>query len=408
MRTSGAVQLRDLAREFVAQGHRITVLTASPDLDEEARIEEDRGVRIVRLHTPLTKDIGYVRRAINEWRMPFVMRRLLSKSALAGERYDGVIWYSPTIFLGPLANSLKRASRCRAYLIVRDIFPEWAVDMGLMGKGPPYWFFREVADYQYEVADVIGVQTPGNLAFFERWIGDGVRRIEILQNWLTQAPPQGCSINLAATSLAGRTILVYAGNMGVAQGMDLVLDLAERWKDRADIGFVLVGRGSDAARLRADASQRGLTNMLFFDEIDPDEIAGLYQQCHIGLVALDRRHKTHNIPGKFLSYMHCGLPALAVVNAGNDLVSMIAEADVGACCDTHDLDDLTRQADALLARIAEPGLEDRCRALADRCFSSRAAVSQIVTALAAGCSAGDAGLGRTLQSSRDGQESSRV
>ena len=72
---------------------------------------------------------------------------------------------------------------------------------------------------------------------------------------------------------------------------------------RRDIGFLFVGRGSDARRLRTVAKARGLDNVVFHDEIDSSEIPGLYSQCHVGIVALDPRHKTHNLPGKLLSYM---------------------------------------------------------------------------------------------------------
>src|SRR5690606_5136218 len=116
-----------------------------------------------------TKDIGYLRRTLAEMMMPFAMRRNLGKSPLAARRWEGVIWYVPSIFHGPLAHSLKRASGCRGYLIVRDIFPDWAVDMGLMGRGVAYRFFNAVARYQYSLADVIGVQTDGNRAYFEQW-----------------------------------------------------------------------------------------------------------------------------------------------------------------------------------------------------------------------------------------------
>ncbi len=124
--------------------------------------------------------------------------------------------------------------------------------------------------------------------------------------------------------------------------------------------------------------------MMFYGEIDPDEIAGLYSQCHVGIVSLDRRHKTHNIPGKFLSYMHCGLPVLAIVNPGNDLVTMVEEADVGVTCTSFDLDDLAVQAEGLLARLQSPDMKQRCRALAEQRFSSKAAVEMIVASLANG------------------------
>lgn len=382
LRSSGAVQLRDLAREFVRQGHQLTMLVASPEISSPWLIDEWGGVQVVRLKSPRTKDIGYVRRTFGEFLMPFIMLRNLRRSPLASQRWDGVVWYSPTIFLGPIVNALKRESGCRGYLIIRDIFPEWAADMGLMGRGLPYLFFKAIARYQYSVADVIGVQTPGNLTYFDDWLVKFGGGLEVLHNWLARTTDTGCSISIANTRLAGRTIFVYAGNMGVAQGMGILLDLAENLKDRTDIGFLFVGRGSDVPRLIANAEQRGLDNVVFFDEIDPDEIPGLYAQCHIGLVALDPRHKTHNIPGKFLSYMLSGLPVLASINRGNDLVDLILQEKVGGVCTDSSAASLALLARELVGNVSKDGdVVERCRGLAEKLFSPQAAVRQIVTAL---------------------------
>lgn len=382
MRTSGAVQLRDLSQELVRQGHFPTVMIPSADLERPWLLEDMSGVPVLRLKAPRTKDIGYVRRTINEFLMPFAMLRNLRKSPMSDVRWDGVVWYSPTIFLGPIAKALKQSSGCRSYLIVRDIFPEWAVDMGLLGRGLPYRFFKTIEHYQYSVANVIGVQTPANLSYFNDCSSAPRRQVEVLQNWLAEAPNVGCSISVALSSLAGRTIFVYAGNMGVAQGMDILLDLAERLRGRLDIGFLFVGRGSDAQRLREDARTRGLDNVAFHEEIDPTEIAGLYAQCHVGVVALDPRHKTHNIPGKFLSYMQSGLPVLASINPGNDLSEIIERTGVGRVCTDHSVDTLHRLAEDLVLEVTgDTNVSDRCRALSARLFSPAAAVKQITTAL---------------------------
>lgn len=382
LRTSGAVQLRDLSREFARQGHDLTVLLPSADMSEPWHLEELDGVQVLRLRAPRTKDIGYVRRTLGELLMPFSMLRNMRRSPLSGQRWDGVVWYAPSIFHGPLAHAIKKASGCRGYLIIRDIFPEWAVDMGLMGRGLPYRFFDAVARYQYAVADVIGVQTPGNRNYFADWLSKPGRQLEVLQNWLDKPVQQRCSIRLAETSLAGRKVFVYAGNMGVAQGMDILLDLAERLQARVDVGFLFVGRGSDSQRLRRDATARGLSNVLFFDEIDPDEIPDLYAQCSAGLVALDPRHQSHNIPGKFLTYLQSGLPVLANVNAGNDLAEMIRNEQVGQVCESHDVHELEQRALALLAQIdSTPDLSQRCTALFARQFSVEHAVKQIAGAL---------------------------
>ena len=384
LRTSGAVQLRDLSREFVRQGHKLTVMLPSSYLDLPWLIDDFDGVQLIRLRAPKTKDIGYVRRTINEFLMPFAMLRNLRKSPLADERWDGVVWYAPSIFFGPIVSALKYASHCKSYLIIRDIFPEWAVDMGLMSRGLPYWFFKGVANYQYSVADVVGIQAQGNQIYFR---DRKDCQIEVLQNWLTDAPNVGCSISVASTVLAGRTIFVYAGNMGVAQGMGVLLELTERLHSRKDIGFVFVGRGSDAQRLRLDAESRGLDNVIFFDEIDPTEIPGLYAQCHVGIVALDPRHKTHNIPGKFLSYMQAGLPVLASINPGNDLEEMINCEGVGRVCTDYSAATLQRLAIDLLDEVTgnttnNQAVSARCKALSAKLFSPEVAVKQIVSALA--------------------------
>ncbi|MHB1620742.1 MAG: glycosyltransferase family 4 protein [Sulfuricella sp.] len=383
MRSSAAVQLRDLSQELVRQGHLPTVMIPSADLELPWLLEDMDGVQVLRLKAPRTKDIGYVRRTTGEFLMPFSMLRNFRKSPFSNVRWDGVVWYSPTIFLGPIANALKKASACRSYLIIRDIFPEWAVDMGLLGRGLPYRFFKAIERYQYSVANVIGVQTPANLPYFDAWDSPPGLRVEVLQNWLAEAPDVGCSISVAASPLAGRTIFAYAGNMGVAQGMGILIDLAERLRDRHDIGFLFVGRGSDAQRLREDAKARGLDNVVFYDEVEPSEIPGLYAQCQVGIVALDPRHKTHNIPGKFLSYMQGGLPVLASINPGNDLAEMIEREGVGRVCTDHSVDTLQRLAKELVDEIvADTNVSVRCRALSAKLFSPEAVVKQITAALA--------------------------
>jgi glycosyltransferase involved in cell wall biosynthesis len=151
---------------------------------------------------------------------------------------------------------------------------------------------------------------------------------------------------------------------------------------RADIGFLFVGRGSDVERLKTRVQNRKLENVLFFDEVHPDEIPDLYSQCSAGIVALDHRHKSHNIPGKFLTYMQSGLPVLANINAGNDLTKMIRDERVGQVCETNQVDELARNVDELIVTIdLDTGLAERCLRLFDREFAVDKAVRQIVSAL---------------------------
>ena len=382
LRSSGAVQLRDLCLEFARQGHEISMMVASPELEESFRIENWKGVQVVRLKTPKTKDTNYIRRTIGELLMPFFMLWHLRFSKLCNQKWDGIVWYSPTIFLGLLVYMLKKNSNCKSYLIIRDIFPEWAVDMGLMGRGLPYFFFKGIANFQYSVADVIGIQTPGNRVYFENWENNPRKNLEVLNNWLAETPTQQCSITVSDTQLAGRKIFVYAGNMGIAQGMDILLELADQLQSRQDIGFLFVGRGSEVQKLRKETQKRKLENILFFDEIDPDEISSLYDQCHVGLISLDSRHKSHNIPGKFLSYMQSGLPVLASVNDGNDLVALIESEKIGQVSTNYSASNLKKNAEKLIEDMdRDPHYKVRCNNIYKRLYSPDAAVQQIISAL---------------------------
>ncbi len=383
LRTSASVQIRDLSLEFVNQGHDLTVFIPDGDLKNSHEIANWNGILVVRVKAFKTKDVGYFRRTLSEFMLPYSMLFNLRNSQIKLAGFDGVVWYSPTIFFGPLARFIKSKSRCKAYLIIRDIFPEWALDIGLMRKNIPYFIFKLVAHYQYAVADVIGVQTKGNESYFLGWKEKPKQRLEVLQNWHSETPNVGCSIDISSTKLANRKIFVYAGNMGVAQGVDILIDLAEALNDEEYIGFVFVGRGSDVPKIKRDALKRGLDNILFYDEIDPSEIAGLYAQCHVGLVALNPRHKTHNIPGKFLSYMQAGLPVLARVNSGNDLIELIDQYRVGKSFTQGSIAEFSKLAESLIEEIdSDLIISSRCIAVFEKLFSSEAAVKQIVSALA--------------------------
>ncbi|MCD4487341.1 glycosyltransferase, partial [Chromobacterium vaccinii] len=181
------------------------------------------------------------------------------------------------------------------------------------------------------------------------------------------------------TPLAGRLIFVYAGNMGIAQNVDIFLGLAECLKQRNDIGFLFVGRGSHYQFLLDKANKLKLNNTLFFDEIEPEEIASLYSQCDIGLVSLDSRHKSHNIPGKFISYMQSGIPVLASINPGNDLASLINQENIGRVSECNSVHHLELMALELISMLQTDKLiKNRCKEIYSRLFSPDIAVKKII------------------------------
>lgn len=382
---SGALQMRDLAEALASLGHKPLVLVPDAGLGSAAALEVLGGVEIYRVRAPRTKDISYPRRLAAEFALPWVLRRAFRASLFAAEQWDGVVWYSPTIFLGPFVSWFKRVQGCRSYLILRDLFPDWAVDAGVLRRGGlVHRLLKSVERYQYRQADVIGVQTPANLPIVGRDAPAAVA-LEVLHNWLA-APqsPGGVCAHSALAAFQGRKIFIYSGNMGVAQDLDAFVELAFRLRHRADIGFLMIGRGSELARLRGVAQKQGLDNLLIEDQVSQIELAGLLAHCHAGIVALHPAHGTHNIPGKLLTYLQAGLPVLARVNPGNDLHHLVLEEGIGASVVGPSLEALGDAAEWLADRPgARRDMGSRGRALSDRIFSPAAAAEQVVRGLSA-------------------------
>ena len=382
MKTSGAVQIRDLVGELDRQGNKVTVLLPDSTISHHWQLDEQDNITVLRLKAPVTKDVSYFKRAIGEYLLSFFMYKNLKKSPLKQKTWEAIIWYSPTIFFGPVVKKIKAESGCNSYLILRDIFPEWAVDMGLLSRGFIYRYFKRVESFQYMQADTIGVQTFSNLDYFHTEQKTFTGEMQVLNNWLSVAQIGDCRIRLNDTSLSGRKIFIYTGNIGIAQGMDILIDLANELRTDNNAGFVFVGRGTAVEKIKQKAKDYGLQNCLFFDEIDPDEIPGLLAQCHVGLVALDPRHRNDNIPGKFLAYMQAGLPVLANINAQNDLERVINDNNVGKVVNDNSLEKLTQFARELIADENDDRMVgERCKVLSASAFSSEAAVKQIIDAL---------------------------
>ena len=348
MKTSCAVQMRDLAIELLSLGHKPIVVTTSEDIYKSIINEKIDGINILRIKINKTNNARYYKRGINEIMLPLKVIIGIKKSKIPINDLSAIIWYSPTIFFGPVVSYLKRVSKCPSYLILRDIFPEWALDLGILKKNLIYYFLKIVANYQYSVANVIGVQTSSNLKYLEGWSKKSKKKIEVLDNWLSPKNEKKTNISLLNTNLFGRKLFVYAGNMGVAQGLDIFIELAAYLKNRKDLGFLFVGRGSEFNKLKKLSALKKLDNILFFDEINPEEVPSLLKMCHVGLLSLDLRHKSHNIPGKFLTYLQAGLPVLAKINPGTDLQNIIEKEKVGIVYTSDSVNDFCVLAEKII------------------------------------------------------------
>ena len=184
----GAKMMHDLALELIHQGHKPIVITPHFEKKTPSLIQDNiQGVEVWRFNSGKLKDVGKVRRAINESLLSFKAWHSI-KRHLKENTFDGIIYYSPSIFFGSLVSKIKKVCNCSSYLVLRDFFPQWAIDSGHIKPGSTIEkYFRYFEELSYDNADMIGVMSKGNLDIF---IKNNKKKfpVTILRNWANLEP----------------------------------------------------------------------------------------------------------------------------------------------------------------------------------------------------------------------------
>lgn len=328
--------MHELALEFKENGHQITVLSPDPEQKTILLSRELDGVKVLSFRCGKIKNTWKTRRAINETMLPWQAWQA-SRKYLLTHSFDGIVYYSPTIFWGNLVKKLKRVWKCPTYLVLRDVFPQWAVDNGILSnKSPAYWYFKAFEKVNYASADTIGVMSPSNLEYFKRTQKD-VSRFEVLYNW-TKTTKNSIALGeyRKELNLENKVVLFYGGNIGHAQKMIYLIDLAKKCITMPNVHFLFVGKGDEVELLLEQKNKFNLLNITYINPVDQETYFDMLGEFDIGIFSLHPGHTTHNFPGKLLGYMSQCKPILGCVNPGNDLKEIVNRANAGIIVNSGD------------------------------------------------------------------------
>lgn len=373
----GAKMMHELCVEFVRRGHAVTVVAPQVD-SQRVEIATHDGVQIRRFPSGQTKNVGKWKRAVNEsllpWRAWFADRAFFHC-----HHHDLIVYYSPCIFWAPLIRRLKAMWNAPAFLVLRDSFPQWAIDNGMLReRGAVTRYFRTCEAANYAAADVIGIQSPRNLNAF-RAAQPHCSSLELLFNWAEDRPGRAISPSFRERlGLQKKIIFFYGGAITSQQDIPNLLRLAVRMQSQPAAHFLIVGDGYDLPNVKAFVTARGLHNVTIHPSVDQETFRSLLSEVDVGLFSLARCHTTHNFPGKVLGYLVQGLPVLGSVNRGNDLREVIMGAGAGFVTENGD-DDALEQAALLLLQdpLARRIAGEASRRLLASTFSVDAAASLI-------------------------------
>ena len=338
----------ELANELDSRGHKVTVLTSWPGYNMDPTVAgprykfdtTERNVRVLRIKTLPHHNVNYLLRGVAQLTMPIIF---WFAAVFFIRRIDSIIVYSPPLPLGLLGTWLKRRGRT-FFLNVQDLFPQNAIDLGILRNSGLIKFFSWMERKVYKDADSISLHSDGNKKLVTARHPDTASKLALIHNWI-DVDSHSRLVSETDTgyfkekfNLAGKTVAIFAGVIGPSQNMDMLVRLASEMKDFDDLVFLFVGDGvakKQAMQLNRDI---GNTNVVFADFVNREKFPSLLNACDIGLVSLSPSNKTPVVPGKLLGYMAAAMPVAAFLQKSSDAHKIIKESACGVSADSADFE----------------------------------------------------------------------
>ena len=350
----------DLLREFVKRGHFVRIV--SPTAEQETANFPRDGYAILRVKTPQIAGVGLLKKGIGTMVITPNIKRAL-KRFCADEHYDLVLYPTPPITLAGVVNWVKRRDGARTYLLLKDIFPQNAVDVGILKKsglkGLIYRYFRAKEKKLYAISDRIGCMSQANVDYLLRQDPElDPAKVEICPNSVeplerTITAERRRELREKYGIPQDKTVFLYGGNLGRPQGVPFIMDCLRACRNRQDCFFFICGSGTEFPALQAFAETEDLPNVKVLSSLPHDDYEDMVPACDVGLLFLDCRFTIPNFPSRLLSYMQARLPVLCCTDPNTDVGDVCRGGGFGWKCLSNDISSFCAAVDSACAADRE-------------------------------------------------------
>lgn len=344
----GATIYTDLAEALNQSGHQITVVVSEQTKNQsKSSFETERNIPVLRINAGNYYDVGLIEKGITTLLMPFRMKQGVLKH-LKKESFDVVLFESPPVTNHQLISWLKKRFHCSSYLMMKDIFPQNAVDLGIISqKSIVHRFFRWHEKRLYQTADYIGCMSRANMDYLVTHHPEiNPKKIELFPNTKHIKPfskTEKSAVKSHYSLPVDRQIFLFGGNMGRPQYIDLLCHIIKECKDDPNLYFLLIGRGTEKKRLQDIIASEKISNTQLMDNLPREDYEAIIQAADVGLIILDHRFTIPNYPSRVLSYMEYAIPILAVTDRVSDINNLISDAKCGAWVWSGDHDEVVKE-----------------------------------------------------------------
>ena len=346
----------DLLREFRNQGH--SVYFVSPYQKREGKetcFKEVNGAYALRVKIGNITKCGMIEKGISTLRIEGQYKRAIKKY-LKDVKFDLVMYSTPPITFAKVIKYIKKRDNAKSYLLLKDIFPQNAIDIGMLTKsgvkGLLYRFFRKKEKKLYSNSDMIGCMSEANVSYVLKNNPEvSADKVEVCPNSI-----EIVDMRISANEREelrkkydiplDKKVFIYGGNLGRPQGIPFLIECLRAQKENKNSYFLVVGDGTEYGKLEAFFNAEKPENMKLMKRLPKEDYDRMVAACDVGMIFLDHRFTIPNFPSRLLAYMQAGVPVLAATDPNTDVGKVIEEGGFGWWCESNDVS-------AFTAKVAE-------------------------------------------------------
>ena len=333
----------DLLRHFLKQGHNVSVISPRERrFNEETRLITEDNCRILKLKIGNIQKTGIIEKGISTVLLESRFKSGVKKY-FSDIKFDLVLYSTPPITFAGVVEYIKKRDNAKSYLLLKDIFPQNAVDIGMITKSGVksiiYKVFRRKEKQLYKLSDYIGCMSQANVDYVIK------NNPEIFPEKVHTCPnsievrPKPKNDNKEETRRKygiplDKTVFIYGGNLGKPQDIPFIIECLKANEKYDDRFFVICGTGTEYPKLKKFVDESAPKNVRLINGLPKDEYESFVGCCDVGLIFLDHRFTIPNFPSRLLSYMQNCMPVFACTDPNTDIGKVITEGKFGWWCES--------------------------------------------------------------------------
>lgn len=363
----------DLMRKFRNEGHEVFIVSPRERrTGEKTRLYETGGVHILGVRTLNLQKTNAIEKGIGQVLVEQQFKKAIKKQ-LGNINADLILYSTPPITFPKVIEYLKQSNpQAKTYLLLKDIFPQNAVDLGMMSKsgvkGVLYRFFRKKEKKLYALSDHIGCMSPANVRYVTEHNQEvNPEKVEVAPNSYEIQKPvalnneQKNQIRQKNNLPTDLPVFIYGGNLGKPQGIPFLLKCLNANADRDDCHFVVIGNGTEYGKLATWYKERQPKSVSVFQRLPKEDYDQLVRACDAGLIFLDYRFTIPNYPSRLLPYLMEKKPIIAATDPNCDTGSIAEQNGYGYWCPSNKVSAFTQCVNKMLksdlAQMGECGYQ---------------------------------------------------